>query len=171
MRTNHLITERLELKPLPAQAAECLPEDREEAARVLGAALSSEWPQPDLLSVLPRQAAASPESECFGIWVLIERDSESVVGDVGFHGPPNEAGTIEIGYCVIPDRRRRGYATEAAGALIEWALAQQGVQVIVAGCDANNVPSIRTLEGLGFRGAGEVNGEIRWRYSSQPDEV
>src|SRR6516225_5623277 len=109
----------MELRPLPAIAAAALPEDREEASRILGAALPVEWPQPDLLDVLPLQAAASQETECYGVWVMIERESGSVVGDVGFIGPPDENGSIEVGYSVIPDRRRRGYATEAASAIVE----------------------------------------------------
>jgi ribosomal-protein-alanine N-acetyltransferase len=113
--------------------------------------------------VLPLHAATSPETECFGIWVMIERDSGSVVGDIGFKGPPDEAGSIEVGYSVIPNRRRRGYATEAARAIVKWAFSQPGIQVVVAGCDRHNVPSIRTLEKLGFRRTGEANGEIRWR--------
>jgi ribosomal-protein-alanine N-acetyltransferase len=120
--------------------------------------------------VLRRQAATSGETERFGVWVMIERASGSVVGDTGFHGPPDEVGTIEIGYSVIPDRRRHGYATEAADALVKWALSQPGIHLIVAGCDPKNVPSIRTLERIGFRRNGEANGEIRWRYRDHHDE-
>jgi RimJ/RimL family protein N-acetyltransferase len=93
-----------------------------------------------------------------------ERDSWSVVGDIGFVGPPDGRGTVEVGYSVIPDRRRRGYATEAARAIVAWALTQPSVQVVVAGCDCDNAPSIRILERLGFRRTGEANGQIRWRY-------
>ena len=164
MPTPRVLTERMELKPLPAIAAAALPEDREEASRILGAALPVEWPQPDLLDVLPLQAAASHETECYGVWVMIERESGSVVGDVGFIGPPDENGSIEVGYSVIPDRRRRGYATEAASAIVEWALSEPGVEVVVAGCDRDNEPSIRTLERLGFQRTGEANGQLRWRY-------
>jgi len=162
--TPRVLTERMELKPLPAIAAAALPEDREEASRILGAALPVEWPQPDLLDVLPLQAAASQETECYGVWVMIERESGSVVGDVGFIGPPDENGSIEVGYSVIPDRRRRGYATEAASAIVEWALSEPGVEVVVAGCDRDNEPSIRTLERLGFQRTGEASGQLRWRY-------
>jgi [ribosomal protein S5]-alanine N-acetyltransferase len=171
MCASRLVTERLELKPLPAHAAAALPEDREEASRILGATLAAQWPQPDLLNVLPRQATASLETESFGIWVITESKSGIVVGDIGFHGSPDDSGSIEVGYSVIPDRRGRGYATEAGGAIVEWVRSQPGVQVIVAGCDSNNLPSIRTLERLGFRRTGEANGEIRWFYISQLDEV
>ena len=39
-----LITDRMALLPLPAQAAAALPEDRQEASRILDAKLPSEWP-------------------------------------------------------------------------------------------------------------------------------
>jgi ribosomal-protein-alanine N-acetyltransferase len=161
----------MELRPLPAQAAASLPEDRKGASRIIGATLPAEWPQPDLLDVLPLQAAAPPGEECFGVWVMIERDSGSVVGDIGFVGPPDESGSVEVGYSVIPDRRRRGYATEAARAIVEWALSQPGVEMIVAGCDSDNAPSIRTLERLGFRRTDEANGQIRWRYDAHLDRA
>lgn len=108
----------------------------------------------------------SPAGDAFGVWVMIESASRIIAGDVGFKGPPDDAGVIEIGYSVIPDRRRRGYATEAARALVEWALLQPHVRVVVARCDPHNLPSIRTLERVGFTRAGEVGGETRWHYGS-----
>lgn len=109
--------------------------------------------------------------ERFGVWVMIERESGSVVGDIGFHGPPDDVGTVEVGYSVAPSRRRRGYATEAATAIIAWALSQPSVQAIVAGCDPDNVPSVHTLERVGFSRTGEADGEMRWRYVDQLDQV
>jgi [ribosomal protein S5]-alanine N-acetyltransferase len=164
-----LMTERMELRPLPAAATKVLPEGREEAGRILGAALSVDWPQADLLDVLPIQASASPSDERFGIWVMIERESGSVVGDIGFIGPPG-GGSIEIGYSVIPARRRRGYATEAARAIVDWALREPEVNVVVASCDSGNEPSIGTLERIGFLRAGEAEGQILWRYGGQPKQ-
>ncbi|HEY3765402.1 MAG TPA: GNAT family N-acetyltransferase [Gaiellales bacterium] len=155
--------------PLPAQAAAAMPDDREAATRALGARLSAEWPDPSFVGVLRRHAGAPAGTERFGVWVMIERRSGSVVGDVGFHAPPDDAGTIEVGYSVIPSRRRRGYATEAAAALVGWARSEPSIHVIVAGCDAGNLPSIRTLERIGFHRTGEASGEIRWRHRSELD--
>jgi ribosomal-protein-alanine N-acetyltransferase len=132
--------------------------------------LPDAWPQPDLLDVLPLQAATSPETECFGVWVMIKRNSRSVIGDIGFMGPPDEAGAIEVGYSVIPEWRRHGYATEAASAIVDWALSQPSVQLIVAGCSSDNAASVRTLERLGFQRTGEANSQIRWRYDNRPTE-
>ena len=162
-----LTTTRMELRPVPAAAAAALPDDRELAARLLNATLPAEWPQPDLLDVLPLQAKARPQTECFGVWVMIEHDSRSVVGDIGFIGPPDETGSVEVGYSVIPRRRRRGYASEAARAILDWAVSQAGVHIVVASCERDNTPSIRTLERLGFRRTSEANGRIRWQFETR----
>jgi len=165
-----LHTTRLELHPLPAAAARALPHDRETAARLLGATLSVDWPHTDLLDVLPIQAAAGLDDEPFDVWVIIERESATVIGDIGFLGPPNANCTVEIGYSVIPDRRRRRYASEAAHALVEWALGQPQVGVVVAGCDRKSAASIRILERIGFVRTGETNGQLRWRIEASHDE-
>ena len=102
------------------------------------------------------------------MWVIIERESATVVGDIGFFGPPDASGVLEVGYSVIPDRRRRGYATEAAIALVTWALDQPGIQAIDATCDADNVASILTLSRIGFRRTGEKDGRILWQSTAVP---
>ncbi len=163
MSDSTIQTTRLLLRPLPSAAAGALPDDRETAARLLGVSVPPEWPQAELLDVLPSQAAVAHGEDRFGVWVIVERESRTVVGDIGFIGPPGDEGTVEIGYGVIPDRRRRGYATEAALALVDWALRQPGVSSVVAGCDNENVPSIRTLERIGFVCSGESDGQLRWR--------
>ncbi len=160
---------RLDLTPLPAAAAAALPDDRATAARLLGATLPDSWPQADLLDVLPMQAAAEPDKERFEVWLMIERETVTVVGDIGFHGAP-EDGRIEIGFSVIPDRRRRGYATEAAGALGDWVLDEPGVQEVVARSEVVNEASARTLTAAGFIRVDERAGVINWRrVRQQPD--
>jgi ribosomal-protein-alanine N-acetyltransferase len=156
---------------LAAAAAAALPDDREEAARLLRVSLAADWPAADLLDLLPMQAAARPDDESFGVWVMIERESATVVGDIGFVGSPGPDLTVEMGYSVIPDRRRRGYATEAACLLVDWVMAQPRVAVVVAGCDVENVPSIRVLEHVGFVRTEETNKEIRWRLRRDPRDT
>jgi ribosomal-protein-alanine N-acetyltransferase len=83
-----------------------------------------------------------------------------------FFGPPNDR-TVEIGYSIVPEHRRRGYATEAARALIAWARGQAGVDTVLARCNDDNQPSIRTLERLGFARAGEAESQIHWRRGTE----
>jgi [ribosomal protein S5]-alanine N-acetyltransferase len=158
-----LETERLALFPLPPAAAAALPDNRDQAATVIGASLAPDWPQPELLDVLPIQAATAADDADFGVWVIVEQASDTVVGDIGFFGSPTVEGTVEIGYGVVPDRRRRGYATEAAAALIAWVRAQPNVSAVLARCDEDNVPSIRMLERLGFSQTGKIDQLLAWR--------
>ena len=162
MRPIRIRGARLELTPLPAAAAAALPDDRAAAAATIGSSLPAAWPQTDLLDVLPMQAAADSAAERFGIWLIIERDTNTVVGDVGFMGPP-DGGLVEIGFSVIPDRRRRGYATEAARSLIDWAFGDPGIREITARSEPENEASARVLRAARFARIGESRGVIRWR--------
>jgi [ribosomal protein S5]-alanine N-acetyltransferase len=165
-----LRTGRLDLRPLPAAVAALLPGYRDDAARLLGSTLPAGWPAVDLLDVLPMQAAAGPDGERFGIWVMVERPTNEVVGDIGFLGPPDD-GAVELGYSVVPGRRGRGFATEAARAMADWALAQAGINAVIARCDADNVASVRVLRAAGFvrtdadagEDAGSDAGQLCWR--------
>jgi ribosomal-protein-alanine N-acetyltransferase len=160
--TRILTGDRLELRPLSPAAASALLVDRDAAAVLLGAVLPADWPGDDLRDILPILATADPSSSGFGAWVLVERTTGVVVGDAGFLGPPGDDGIVEIGYSVLPDRRRRGYATEAVDALLGWAFATDGVREVIARTDPANVASIRVLEANGFRPSGKLEGHLTW---------
>jgi len=156
---------RLDLKPLPAAAAAALPGDRETAAGLIGATLPAAWPAPDLLDILPIQASSDPGDEPYGIWVMIERETNAVVGDIGFLGPPVDGG-VELGFSVLLDQRRRGYATEAATLLVACALGQPEVRRVVARCEIDNTGSIGVLERVGFTRIRDVEGVIHWEATA-----
>lgn len=78
-----------------------------------------------------------------------------MIGRVGFHAPPDAARTVEIGYAIFPAFRCRRFATEAVSALIKWAFSTGEVETVVAAVSPDNKPSLRLVEGLGFRVFGE----------------
>ncbi len=51
-----------------------------------------------------------------------------------------------IGYAVVPEFRRRGYATEMLRRAIEIASTQLGIRRILVTCDDDNIGSIRAIE-------------------------
>lgn len=163
-----LVTAQLELRPLAPGAAASLPHDRAVAGARIGAPLAPGWPLADLLDVLPMQAAADPEGEPFGIWVMIEVRTGLVVGDIGFMGPPDGAGAVEVGYSVVPDRRRRGYAGEALAALVAWVLRQPGAATVIARSSTGNEASVRTLRRAGFVVTDDADGTLAWRFPGAP---
>ena len=162
MTDTRLETARLSLRPLPVAAGLLLQEDRGAAAAMIGASLALDWPLADLLDALPAQAAATSGAEPFGIWVMIEAATGTVVGDIGFMGQPDADGAIEMGYSVVPDRRRRGYAGEALAPMLAWAAQQPGVRTVTARCDPDKEASIHILRGAGFVRVGDVDGLAGW---------
>ena len=82
-------------------------------------------------------------------------------------GPPDVDGRVLIGYGVLPEFRRRGYAGEALGAFAVWALRDARVRVIIGDTYPHLTASIRTMERNGFRyaGPGEEEGTIRYELT------
>jgi ribosomal-protein-alanine N-acetyltransferase len=158
-------TERLVLIPCPLSVADALVADRGEAERLLGVQLPTDWPDAELAEFLPLYAddlRENPDALGYGVWLLVEQTSRTIVGSSGFRGRPNAEGELEVGYGVHPNYRNRGYATEAVQALLAWGLAQSGVTRIAAHCDPSNTASLRVARKGGMREAGQRDGLSRW---------
>src|SRR5579864_4002182 len=84
---------------------------------------------PDWLARIRATAAGDPWSLGF---TSIERESASAVGYCAFKGPPFDDGVVEVAYGINPEFRGKGYATEAAQALTEFALASGQVRLVRA---------------------------------------
>lgn len=161
-----LLTERLRLMPCPPEVAAAVGQgSREVGDRILGAVIPPEWPDADLRDFLPAYAALlakDPDGARWGIWVMIEQQAGTVIGDIGFKGAPDGDGQVEIGYSVLPAWRRNGYAFEAAAALTAWALSQPDVRAVLAECLPDNSGSVRVLEKLGMERTGMVADLVGW---------
>lgn len=89
-----------------------------------------------------------------------------MAGFVNFHGAPgiNDVGAadaVELGWSVFREHQRKGYATEAALALMEWATHVHGIRRFISATTLDNTASLRVHEKLGFVRTGEiVDGEI-----------
>jgi ribosomal-protein-alanine N-acetyltransferase len=78
-----------------------------------------------------------------------------VVGHGGFHGPPDDDGTVEVAYSVDPAHRRRGYAKAMLSALLRRADRDPSVRAVRASIRPDNAGSLATIAGFGFRKVGE----------------
>jgi RimJ/RimL family protein N-acetyltransferase len=101
------------------------------------------------------QLASDPAGAPWFVRVAVAEPGGMVVGHAGFHGPPDEAGMVEIGYSVDPAHRRRGYARASVTELLRRADAEPGVKVVRASISPDNVASLATIAGFGFEAAGE----------------
>lgn len=119
-----------------------------------------------VLELRRMQLAADPALAPWSARAMVRRDDRAMVGYVNFHGPPGvndieEPGAAELGWSVFPRERRRGYATEAARRLMDWAREEHGVRRFISSTTPENAPSLRVHEKLGFRRTGQVvDGEI-----------
>lgn len=98
----------------------------------------------------------------WGMFVLVRREDDRAVGGIGFHGPPDEDGRVEIGYDLSPEARGHGYATEALRALSAWALEQPEVTSVFAATEPDNLPSQAVIARAGFTRTG--GGEEEFAY-------
>lgn len=86
--------------------------------------------------------------------ICLRSDPDSPIGDAGFKGRPVKGG-VEIGYGIEPAFEGKGYMTEAADALVHWALGMPGVEKVYAETAPDNRASQRILEKLFFLPCGE----------------
>lgn len=166
-------TERLRLIPCDAAVARAALEAPWRLPTLLGVRVEGQWPPPDLAEVLPGYVDAleiDPSLLGWGVWLILDEPGELLLGDVGFKGPPDEEGRIEVGYGILEPFRSRGFATEAVLALIDWARLQPGVEEVTASSLIENRASARVLAKAGFSRLGVEEGVVSWRLavSSRP---
>ena len=142
-----LQTERLSLRPMSDAELQTLME----AVRPRDAELA------DAYNDMLRGSREHPQARLwYTAWGAYRKNTGELVGDLCFKGPSAQP---EIGYGMIEAFWGRGYATESAGAMCRWALAQSGVSA-----------SIRVLAKLGFQPTGTLGEEgPRFLLKKSPD--
>jgi [ribosomal protein S5]-alanine N-acetyltransferase len=85
------------------------------------------------------------------ICVIEAKDTGEVLGDCGLHNGVVRCQRAEIGYCLAPKYRGKGYMSEAVGALIDHGFEKLGLNRIEADIHPQNAASIQLAERLGFR--------------------
>jgi RimJ/RimL family protein N-acetyltransferase len=166
----------MRLVPATAELVRAEIGDRPVFAALLGATIPADWPPEMLVDALPfflRQLEAAPDQTGWLNWygLLAGGHGEPFVlmASGGFMGPPRN-GTVEVGYSVLPEFQRQGYATEMAAALVDWAFAQPDVRRVIAEAHTDNTPSLRLLRKLGFVeiGPGAEPEHIRFERAGEP---
>jgi RimJ/RimL family protein N-acetyltransferase len=89
-------------------------------------------------------------------YTVIERATGRTVGGCSFKGPPDGGGVVEIAYGIDEPHRGQGYATEAAGRLVRFAIESGAVTIVRAHTKIENGPSHRVLAKNGFVEVGDV---------------
>lgn len=149
-------TERLEYRPLQPGDAE---------------ALHAVWGDPEVMRYLPADPSASidetakrvhrhaerVEETGYGLCAVVERDGGRVVGVCGLFPVEWVGPDVEVAYHFTRPVWNRGYASEAAGAWVEIAFAERGLDRVVALAFPANRGSTRVMEKIGMRLEREVD--------------
>lgn len=145
-----------------------LREDRRAIERLAPYRVPSDFPGDamGLVRFRREQLALDPARAPWLLRAIVRRDDDRMVGYVNFHGPPgvndtNTRGAVELGWTVFEDERGRGYATETAIALMDWAEHEHRIRHFISSTTPDNAASLRVHEKLGFAKTGEVvDGEL-----------
>jgi ribosomal-protein-alanine N-acetyltransferase len=167
MAVSPIRTPRLELIAFdPLAVKHLLDGDKAAAETILGLRLPMEFPAQDeldgFLDMQLQRMQALPERRAWMARLITSRQSGQAIGHCGFHGPPEMIGRAEIGYTVFLQYRRKGYAKEAAAALVRWAF-RHGEKTVYASVSPTNVPSLAVVRGLGFKQVGTQDDEVDGR--------
>ena len=137
----------------------------------MGAPVAATWPPEFLdepaLEFTARRLASHPDEREWWLWFVLlrkEGGAREVIGSAGYKGPPTEDGTVEIGYGIASEHHRRGYASEAAEALVSRAFQLPAVRRVIAETLPELAGSIGVLRRTGFTfiGDGSEPGVIRF---------
>ncbi len=113
---------------------------------------------------LPRMKEALGNNYLFHTcWLVIDKQKNAIVAELGFKGEPDHRGEIEIGYGTMPDQQGKGYMTKAVSAMINWASNRDDVTSILAETHKNNIASIRIVEKNGFEQFKKKQEMLWWR--------
>jgi RimJ/RimL family protein N-acetyltransferase len=156
---------RLDLEPLRvAHAAEAAAVfDDARLHRYIGGAPAGEG---ELRRRYARQVTGrSPDGDELWLnWMVRHRASGELVGTVQatVRDRPRGGGVAELAWTVATQHQRRGYAQEAAGAMVSW-LRHRGVDRLVAHIHPQHRASIGVARALGLTPTATViDREIRW---------
>ena len=167
-----IITPRLTLVPASTAQLQAELSDRSDLELALSARIPDSWPplyfDEDALRYSLRAIETNPGTErwWFHYFILRAAEGDTLIGAGGYKGPPSD-GFVEIGYSVVPDYQRRGFASEAASGLVAHAFSHAGIECVRAETLPELVGSIGVLRKCGFTflGDGSEPGVIRFELT------
>ncbi len=97
------------------------------------------------------------QRQWYAVWLIYSKGGEKI-GYLCFKGVSTD-GVTEIGYGILPKFCGNGYATEAVGTVVKWALNQPEIKSVIAETDIENIASQKVLKKIGFKATGQIGEE------------
>lgn len=167
MNLENLDTNRLTLIPITLEIAKSLIKGNSEVIENLGIECDKKWPTEDTMDILPIIKTSLEESRIptgFETWMIVDKSSEKIIGDIGFHGKPNKNGEVEVGFGLVEHERGKGVGFEALNCIMNWLNSQDSVSLIKAECLIDNKPSAKILEKARFKEVDRDDELIYWEF-------
>ena len=147
---------------LPEFLRASIDEDLRTASQLIGLDIPSEWLEAKwLMEMRLTKLQENPAMEPWLLRAIGLRETKTMIGFIGFHTLPGAEylnsyapDSVEFGYTIFSDYRQRGYASEAAQALMDWATREHGVRRFVVSISPTNQPSLRIARKFGFHKVG-----------------
>ena len=120
-------------------------------------------------SIEASQNEAKSRAENPAFLAVCLKENNKLIGNIYF--AKQEFKTWEIGYVFNRSYQGRGYATEAANAVIAYGFNTRGARRIVAMCNPLNTASWRLLERLGMRREGHLKQNIYFKKDEEGNPI
>ncbi len=161
-----LLTSRLRLVAVAPEHLDAESIEPQKLGSLLHVRVPSEWPEANwdsnVFALIQQQYTKHPTTCGWHRYVILPAKDPVLIGTLGAF--PKTDSEAEIGYGILPDWQRNGYATEGVQALIQLLL-EQGVNSVIAHTARHMQESIRVMEkcGLDYEAPGEEEGTVRYR--------
>ncbi|MFJ8102171.1 GNAT family N-acetyltransferase [Lysinibacillus sp. NPDC096212] len=163
-----LSTKKLRLIPLNAKCLDLLINDEKSLEIELSVNSKEVYLDEELRQALKFRLAKVLDDEknyfWHTNWLIVSKETNSIVGGIMLKGLPNEQGDVVIGYYTFPLYQGKGYMTEAVRKMKDWLLRQSNVKYVIADTDKNNIASHKVLQKAGAILYSESEELYFWRF-------
>lgn len=97
-------------------------------------------------------------------WSIFLKETKEVIGQVSAQEKGEDITIRDVGWFIDPKYQGKGYATEAAKAMIDYIFNEVEINEISSGAVKDNTASCRIFEKLGFTKIGEADEESPYTF-------
>jgi RimJ/RimL family protein N-acetyltransferase len=105
----------------------------------------------DVITFIGKVSKQINKPETWFQFVIIEKENQKIIGDLGMHFFDSENKQAEIGCTLNKNYQNKGYATESVKRVIDYLFKDLNKHRIITSIDPDNKNSIRLVERIGFR--------------------
>lgn len=158
-----IATDRLELIPATTELARAAAQSDAALSAALKAQVPASWPpnfnDNDVYARTLAVLASGKAPDGWSIHFIVLKAGRILVGTCGYRGAPSADGTVRLGFAVVSEHQRKGYAAEAVRGLVSNAFATNSVRRAIAETLPDVAASIGVLRKCGFEPMKGTNSE------------